>query len=294
MVKNLSIVIISYNTEKITRNCIESVVESINNKIDYEIVVVDNASTDGSVEKIKNLVQIIPSNNLKIIENRENVGFGRANNQGVKNAKGKYVLFLNSDVVIDKVDFQELMTYLDKNVDIGALTVKVRLINNQIDPASHRGFPTLWRSFCFFSGLEGTFGDVYFLKKIFGGYHLLHNNFNTIHEIDSPSGAFFLIRTELFRKLGGFDDKFFMYGEDLDLAYRIKEQGYKIIYYPKWSVTHLKYQSGLQKDLKTKATIKRHFYKAMKIFYKKHYEKQYFWFLNKLIYHFIDLKEKLS
>lgn len=291
--KDLSIIIVSYNTSETTEKCVQSVIKSlaVETSLQYEIVVVDNASKDSSVEILRELTN--DYSNIRIIENKQNVGFSRANNQGARQVEGRYILFLNSDVMINKVDFDDVINYLDKNKDVGGLTVKVNLRDNEIDPASHRGFPTLWRSFCYFSGLERVLGEITSLRKFFGGYHLLDNDFNKIHEIDSPSGAFFLINKELFNKLGGFDEDFFMYGEDLDLAYRIKKQNKKIIYYPKWQVTHLKYQSGLQKDKRTRQTIRKHFYQAMKIFYNKHYVKKYPNFLNKLVYLIIDLRAKL-
>ncbi len=294
---DLSIIIPSYNTVGITKQCIESIVKLIDSQpVTIEIIVVDNASSDNTITEIQILKIKYQNDKLKfkIIQNNQNIGFARANNQGVKETTGKYILFLNSDVIIDKIDFKELVQYFEKNDKIGALTVKINLKKNGIDPASHRGFPTLWRSFCYFSGLEKLLGGRCFLKKVFGGYHLLNNDLETIHEIDSPSGAFFLTRKELLNKLKGFDEEFFMYGEDLDLAYRIKEQGYRIIYYPKWMATHLKYQSGLQKDQKTRAVIKEHFYKAMKIFYKKHYDGKYPWPISQLVYLLIDIKQKLS
>jgi len=284
---DLSIIIVSYNTAKITKNCIESILKSVKDQINYEIIVVDNASTDNSLHEIQDF-------KIRIIKNRDNIGFARANNQAVREAEGRYILFLNSDVEVKKIDFKKLIDYLDDNKKVGALTVKVNLTSGEIDPASHRGFPTLWRSFTYFSGLEFIFGKLSLFKNVFGGYHLLDNDFTNIHEIDSPSGAFFLTRKELFEEIKGFDEKFFMYGEDLDLAYRIKEKNYSVIYYPGFEVVHLKYQSGLQKDKKVARAIKRHFYEAMEIFYKKHYEPKYNFVVNSLVYLLINLKEIFS
>jgi len=175
-------------------------------------------------------------------------------------------------VIADKVNLKELVEYMDRHSNIGGLTVDVRLENGKRDPASHRGFPTIWRSLCYFSGLEKITQRISLLNRIFGGYHLCHLPLTTIHEIDSPTAAFFLIRKDIVDKLNGFDEDFFMYGEDLDLAYRIKEKGKKIIYYPKYRVTHLKHQSGLKhSEQDVQNHTKKHFYKAMKIFYDKHY-----------------------
>lgn len=288
----LSIIIISYNTAQITLNCINSILKSVDNQINYEIIVIDNASTDNSVKELENYA--LRPTSYTLIKNSKNLGFAKANNQGVKEAKGKYILFLNSDVEVKRINFKKLLNYLDKNQKVGVLTVKVNLPNGEIDPASHRGFPTIWRSFCYFSGLEKLLGKIPLFKEFFGSYHLLNNDFAKIHEIDSPSGAFFLTRKELFQQINGFDGDFFMYGEDLDLAYRIKEKNFKIIYYPNYIVTHLKYQSGLQKDEATNRSIKKHFYEAMKIFYKKHYAVRHNLIVNNLIYFLINLREFFS
>lgn len=282
----LSIIILSYNTKRVTRQCLQSLFKNLKkiNKLEWEVIVVDNGSKDGSLQMLENYkVHKL----IKLLKNKKNIGFAKANNQALKIAKGKYILFLNSDVIVEKVDFNKLIVYLDKNPKIGALTVKVRLPTGKIDPACHRGFPTPWNSFCYFSKLEKVFGKMPLIGRIFGGYHLAYLNLNTIHEVDSISGAFYFTRKDILKRLNGFDEKFFMYGEDIDLSLRIKKLGYKIFYYPLFQVTHLKYSSGLKKN--NKAT-KKHFYKAMKIFYQKHYAKHYPLIFNQLIYLLIDFK----
>lgn len=184
---------------------------------------------------------------------------------------------------------------MEKNKDVGILTVKVLLTNEMIDPASHRGFPNLWNAFCYFSGLEKLLGKVPIVGRFFGGYHLTYLDLTTPHEIDSPTGAFFLTRKKILDDIGGFDEEFFMYGEDLDLAFRIKQLGYRVLYYPFYTVTHIKHASGLQNengDVRKK--MKESFYESMKIFYQKHYAKHYPALCNLLVYHVIDLKKKLS
>lgn len=285
--KDLSIIIVSYNTKELTKQCINKTIQALNNSpnIKSEVIVVDNGSTDGSGEMLKE----IQNSKFKIILNNENLGFAKANNEGIVIADGKYILFLNSDVLVNDINFPELIDYLDKNNRIGVLTVKLQLLNGKIDLASHRGFPTIWRSFTYFLGLEKLLGKIPYLSKIFGGYHLLNRDFNTIHEIDSPSGAFYLSRKEILKKVGGFDTRFFMYGEDLDLSFRIKKLGYQIIYYPFFTATHLKYQSGLKKGVG-----KNYFYEAMKIFYDKHFYSKTNPVLNRIIHFLIDLKKRLS
>ncbi|QQG44714.1 MAG: glycosyltransferase family 2 protein [Candidatus Roizmanbacteria bacterium] len=298
--KDLSIVILSYNTKEITSQCIKSLVKSLTSAVlGVEILVIDNASIDGSVEMLQHLAKKYLTKSDKFLFKpiffKDNFGYSKANNKSLLHSTGKYLLFLNSDVIVDNVNFDVLMEYMNSSSEVGGLTVRVNLPNGQIDPASHRGFPTLWRSLCYFSGLEKLSAKLPIANKLFGGYHLLSYSLNIPHEIDSPSGAFFLIRREIFEKLKGFDEEFFMYGEDLDLSFRIKELGYKIKYEPSYCVTHLKYRSGLSNDNDAiRNKIQEHFYEAMKIFYKKHYEKKYPVPINSLIYFLINLKKHFS
>lgn len=288
----LSVIIVSYNTKKILAECLsllkERLGESLPNK-DFEVVVVDNASQDGTREYLQEQTLI------KSIILPDNLGFGAANNRGAKIANGQYLLFLNSDVYLrDKINFQELISFLDENEKKASLTIKLLLDNGQIDPASHRGFPTPWNSFCYFSGLEKVTRNM-LISKYFGGYHLTDRNLKTIHEIDALTAAFFLIKKNVFEKVGGYDERFFMYGEDLDLCYRIKHKQYQIYYYPKYLAHHLKYQSGFKSgNEETTRKMRKFFYEAMRIFYKKHYEKKYTPIINFLVYLGIDIKKLLS
>lgn len=295
MKPTLSIIVLSFNTKETTHRCLLAAIKALKNqKVPAEIIVIDNASGDGSVEKIRNLKSGFK--NLILLENKENVGYSQGNNQGIKITKGEYVLFLNSDAILEDVNFKNLIEYMKQNETVGALTVKVVLPNGKIDPASHRGFPTIWNSLTYFSKLEKIFGKTPFLGKIFGGYHLSYLNTEKIHEIDSGTGAFYLLKKSVLDKVGMFDAKnFFMYGEDLDLSYRVKQAGYSVIYYPLYKVLHLKYQSGLKKsDMAIQEKTKGYFYSAMKEFYKKHYAKMHSNITNNLVYFFIDIKKKLS
>lgn len=288
----LSIIVVSYNTAELTLACLNSVVTSIkNHPIQAEVIVVDNDSTDQSVSRLKSYR--LHGVGFKFIENKLNVGFGKANNIGLKKAEGKYILFLNSDTLLDNVNFLKLISVMDEDEKIGVLTVRVNLENGKIDPASHRGFPTIWRSFTYFSKLEQLTKHIPVLNRIFGGYHLAHLNLETTHEIESPSGAFFLTRKSILDKLGGFDEKFFMYGEDLDLSMRIKKLGFKILFYPSQHIIHLKGKSGMKNnDTKVKVQTSTHFYDAMKIFYDKHYATTNPKIINTLVHWAISLRTK--
>lgn len=293
MSKDLSVIFVSYNTKDLTLQSLSKLQTALSKgKIDAEIIIVDNNSQDGSPEAFKAYAQT--KKNVKTIFNHDNPGFGKANNQGMAIAEGRYILYLNTDVFVPEEPFLDaLIAQMDSNKLIGALTVKVQLSSGAIDPASHRGFPTVWRSFCYYSGLEKITKKIPLLNRMFGGYHLTHLPLTTKHEIDTPTGAFFLSRRDILDTLKGFDEDFFMYGEDIDLAFRIKRLGYIILYDPSYTVLHLKNQSGIKKKNNTKIQkkTKNHFYESMAIFYKKHYEKLYPNWISALVYAAINHKQ---
>ena len=288
----LSIIIVSFNTKEVIKKCLLSIKANFDKyPINFEIIVVDNDSHDGTVEFLLDLEK--KQKNLHIFLNKANLGFGKANNIGLKKSKGKYILYLNSDAIITDIDFRDLIRVMEMENNIGALTVKVVLSNGEIDPASHRGFPTLWNSLTYFSGLERLFFYVPLLNKIFGGYHLVNLNLNNIHQVDVITGAFLLSKKEILDKIGGFDEDYFAYGEDIEMAFQIKKLGYKIIYYPLWKVLHLKSVSGLKKK-RNEVVRKRtsvYFFDSMKIFYNKHYSQNHWWLINKLVFLAIDYKK---
>lgn len=291
---SLSIIIVSFNTKEITKKNLSSLRKDlIKYPLEYEVIVVDNDSRDGSAEFLLDLEK--NWNQLHVILSKKNLGFGLGNNLGLEKSNGKYILFLNSDAIISDIDFRDLIKIMEMQKEIGAMTVKVVLPTGEIDPASHRGFPTIWRSFTYFSGLEKVFANVPILNKMFGGYHLINMNLNNIHEIDVPTGAFLFTKKEILDKFGGFDKDYFAYGEDIEMAFQIKKLGYKIIYYPFWKVVHLKSVSGLKKDnLNIRKKTSYHFYDSMKIFYDKHYAKDHNWLTNKFVHLAIDIKKSFN
>jgi len=290
--KDLSVIIVSYNTKDITLTCIDKLSKALQlGSNTWEIIVVDNNSKDGSQEALQTLHS---KGTIQFIANPDNPGFGKANNQGLFISKGRYVLYLNSDVYVpEKPIFDYIIKKMDTVSRIGAMTLKVDLVDGTIDPASHRGFPTVWRSFCYYAGFEKITYHIPYLNQIFGGYHLAHLPLNTEHEIDTPTGAFFFCRRNILETLRGFDEDYFMYGEDIDLAFRIKRLGYSIVYDPQYSVIHLKNQSGIKKKnnvvIRKKTSI--HFYESMIIFYRKHYERIYPKWITQLVYAVITHKK---
>ena len=220
---NLSIIIVSYNNKKLLKQTLDSIYDTIQ-KINYEIIIVDNNSMDGSIDLVKqNYRQII------IIENKKNLGFSCANNIGINQAKGRYMLLLNSDTVVTDNCFEKCIKYMDEHPDIGALGCKVVLSDGKLDPACKRSFPTPEVSFYRMTGLSWLFPK----SKRFGRYNLTYLDEDAIHEVDSLVGAFMMVRREGIEQVGLLDEDFFMYGEDIDWCYRIKQAGWKIVYYPR-------------------------------------------------------------
>jgi GT2 family glycosyltransferase len=290
---DLSIIIVNYNTGDFIKKCINSILENIPNKIDYEVIVVDNASTDGSLEEVKN-------DKIKIISNKENIGYSKANNKGIKEAQeSRYILFLNPDTVIQKGAIEEMLNFMNTHEDAGASTCKLMMPNGKIDDASHRGFPTPWNAFSHFSGFEKLFPK----SKIFSGYSLGWMDLDSMHAIDVLAGAFMLVRRKAGEEARWWDEDYFFYGEDIDFCYMLKEKGWKIYYVPTVSILHYKGISGgiksVSKEITTaseetkKRTTKCRF-EAMRIFYKKHYEKKYNKLVTWLTYKGIGLKENFS
>ncbi len=296
--KDLSVLILSYNTEDLTKQCLNALTASLSqSNLRSEIIVIDNASTDGSVQMLAEYKKKHHSDHIQLtVEyNTKNNGFTGGNNQALALASGKYILYLNSDVIIHNVDFFVLLEYLDNHKQVGGLTVEVMLPTGKLDPACHRGFPTPWNAATYFLKLEKLFGTVPVVNRVVGGYHMTYRDMNKIHEIDAPAAAFYLTRKEIVDKLKGFDaDNFFAYGEDIDLTYRTKELGYSIVYYPYFRVIHHKWSSGLKsKDPAVRQRTKTYFNGAMKTFYKKHYDKRYPKLVNTIMYWLMDIKSKM-
>jgi GT2 family glycosyltransferase len=215
---------------------------------------------------------------------------------GVQEANGRYILFLNPDIEVHAETLEGMIQFMDQHQDAGAATCKLLMPNGKIDDASHRGFPTPWNSFCHFLGLAKIFGKT----KLFGGYNLGYLGLTKTHEIDALAGAFMLVRRKAGEKVGWWDEDYFFYGEDLDFCYILKQKGWKIYYVPEYSVLHYKGVSGGIKKVshdittaseETKIKSQQERFRAMRLFYKKHYEQKYPWFVTRLVYLGISLKQ---
>jgi len=291
--KKLSIITLSYNTRDLTLQCLESI-KQIGQRQDCEIFIVDNNSSDDSVPAIKKSYPWV-----RLIENKENLGFARANNQAIRLAQGQYILLLNSDTENIDNGIEKTLEYLEQNPQLDVVTCRVELADGNLDWACHRGFPTPWASFCYYAKLEKLFPK----SRLFSKYHLTYQSLSEPHEIDTPSGCFYLVRKSTIDRVGLLDQDYFFFGEDVDWSYRIKQTGGKIYYYPEAKIIHYKgVSSGIKKETaeKTKASaeIKRksvnYFYDAMKIFYTKHYKNKYLFVVNWLVYAGIAIKRKMS
>lgn len=281
---DLSVIIASYNTKDLLKNCLNSLPSFI------EVIVVDNVSKDGSVEMLE---QQFPQ--VRLIKNTQNLGFAKANNQGIKLASGRYILLLNSDTVVPPGTLEEMIKFMEQDLRVGIATCRVELADGSLDPASHRGFPTPWAALTYFTGLEKFFPK----SRIFGQYHLTYLPLDEIHTIDSPSGAFFLMRRDMLDEIGLLDEHYFMYAEDIDLSWRAKKASWKVMFHPFVKIIHYKKKSGREKGSgrlsnEAKEIRKRtigYFYDTMGLFYDKNLRTSYPLWLCPLIFLGINLRK---
>ncbi|NMH86392.1 glycosyltransferase family 2 protein [Flavivirga algicola] len=245
----LSVVILNYNVRYFLELCIKSVQAAISN-IDAEIIVVDNNSEDTSCKMVK---AFFPEVNL--IENKTNFGFSKGNNIGVSQAKGEYICILNPDTVVAEDVFLKLLKFADEKEKLGIVGCKLINGAGSFLPESKRNIPYIRSAF----------------KKLLGNskdYYANHLQENEIGNVDVLVGAFMLLKRNIYNAVGGFDEDYFMYGEDIDLSYRVLKAGYRNYYYGNSSVIHYKGESTLRDKF-----YARRFYGAMQIFYKKHFKK---------------------
>ncbi len=255
---DVSVVIVNYNVKDHVDNCISSIYSANNKNHKLEIFVVDNNSIDGSVKYIKEKYP-----DVNVIANDKNIGFSKANNIALKLAKGKYVLILNPDTLLEEGTFEKLISFCEKNEKVGAVTSKLILANGKLDSACKRSFPTLSVAIPRILGLSKLFPK----SKIFGKYNLTYLDENKTYDVDSICGAFMFIPKSVLDVTGFFDEDYFMYGEDIDLCFRIKKNGFKIFYYPEVTTIHYKGES----TRKTNLSYVNNFYGAMSIFIKKNF-----------------------
>lgn len=280
---DISVVIVSYNTEELLVDCLNSLKTALI-KIKSEVFVVDNDSHDNTVATIKRDFPWV-----KLTENKKNVGFSKANNQSLKNARGRYILVLNPDTKVFPDTIVKMTNFMQKHQNAAVATCRVELPNGTLDRDCRRHFPTPWRAFTHFLG----FSKIFPKSKIFDQYYMGYLPVNVDHEIDSCEGAFMMIAKSAIKKVGYFDEDFFFYGEDLDWCWRFKESGYKIMFTPQAKIIHYKgVASGMKSHSQhlTKATSEskkraiKESTRAMKLFYQKHLQEKYPFFINVLVF----------
>ena len=264
---NLSVVIVNYQTFEMTKNTINSILK-YSYPFSYEIIVVDNASSDDSLSKLQDYFK----DDVKFIASSENNGFAAGNNQALRRVDSDYVLLLNSDTIVWENTLESIYNYMEKHDDVGACGCRVRLENGELDKACKRTFPNVKNSFFRLFHIPTNSED--------DNYNLTNLPDDGIYEIDCLTGAFMFMRKSALDGVGLLDETFFMYGEDIDLCCRIKNGGWKIVYYGESSITHLKGASS--KKQKNKLIYE--FYRAMYVYYKKHHAGDSFFLTNLIVY----------
>jgi len=276
---DLAIIIVNYNTRRELANCLRSIAES-RTRHTYEVIVVDNRSADGSVDMVRRDHPWVHH----IIEADRNGGYAYANNLGLRRAgfgegrtkpKARYILLLNPDTVLPPEALERTVSYMDAHPDVGVLGPKLVREDGSLDKACRRSFPTPLVSCYHVTYLDRLFPS----SPRFARYNLTFLDPDVPAEVDSVVGAFMLVRGDALQQAGLLDEAFFMYGEDLDLCYRIKQHGWRVVYEPSVTVLHIK--GAASRQVSTRAIVA--FYDAMRIFHAKHYRANTCFLVNWLI-----------
>ncbi len=266
---DISVVIVSYNVKEFLQQCIFSLRKSLEN-YQAEIIVVDNNSVDGTGEILK---RSFPD--VRLFENEENVGFAAGCNQGLEVASGKYFLLLNPDTIIQEDTIPTMIDFFEEHPDSGAAGCRILNADGTLQLACRRSFPTPWVAFTKLIGLSSLFPR----SRRFGRYNLTYLNPNEMAQVESISGSFLMFRREIFEKIGGLDETYFMYGEDIDYCFRIRQEGWNIYYVPDTKIIHYKGESTKLASFDNFIA----FYQAMDIFVKKHFKSTFSLFLDIII-----------
>ncbi|MCH7826812.1 MAG: glycosyltransferase [Bacteroidetes bacterium] len=254
---DLSVIIVNYNVKDFLQSLLLSLDEALKN-ITHEIIIIDNASTDGSIQLIRNNFSYVT-----LIDNNKNLGFSKANNLGLKISKGKYLLLINPDTLVSEDTLTEMINFFESHSDVGLAGCKILNPDGTLQLACRRSFPGPWTSFCKVTGLSNLFSN----SKIFARYNLTYLDENKSCEVDAVSGSFMMFTRNVYEELGGLDEEYFMYGEDLAYCFSIQKAGYKIFYVASTQIIHYKGESTKRSSIdETKI-----FYNAMHLFVKKHY-----------------------
>ena len=277
---DVSVVIVHYETPDLLESCLRALGAS-QGPVSMELIVVDNASSQFPESVVR---AVHPSG--RVIKNTHNAGFAVATNQGLREARGRYLLLLNPDAFVEPDTLAQMVSYMDERPDVGCATARLLLENDHLDLACRRSFPTPLRSLFRFAMLSRLFPR----SRLFAQYNLTYLDDGVETEIDSPCGAFMMVRAEVASEVGLLDERYFMYGEDIDWAYRIKKAGWRVMYAPVTTVRHVKRASS---RLEPERTI-RAFHDAMRIFYSEHYHDIYPRWLSWLVFRGIDARQALQ
>jgi len=266
---SLDIVINAFNVKPLVIDCLESIYKQKGKNDNWKVIVADMASKDGTVAAVrKKFPQTI------VLASKHDLGFSKGNNFARSTVKAKNVLFLNPDTKIVGDVIQKTLSILEDRKELGAIGCKVMLPTGKLDYSCHRGLPTIWNSFCHFSGLSKIFPKT----KYFAGYEATHLDYNQSHEIDCITGAYLMIRKKILDKINWWDEDYFWNGEDVEMCYRVKRLGYKIWYEASVTIMHFKgSSSGLYKTAKLQVPKEekigraRDSTRSMRIFIQKHF-----------------------
>ncbi len=269
---DITVIIVNYNVREFLNNALVSLFKSLEG-LEGEVFVVDNASEDGSVEHIRKNYPFV-----HLIANAQNVGFAKANNQALVQSKGKYILLINPDTIVQEDTIKNLIKFFEDHDDAGMIGCKILNPDGTLQLPCRRSFPTPWIAFTKTFGLSSLFPR----SKLFARYNLTYLDPDKTYEVDAVSGSFMMSRRDVYEKIGGLDESFFMYGEDLDWCYRVQQLGKKVYYVPTTSIIHYKGESTRRSDIDELKV----FYSAMRLFVRKHHTGSpiFEWFIYSGIY----------
>jgi len=258
---DLSIIIVNYNTREILRRCLRSIFQQ-NHRVSLQVVVVDNASRDNSPGMVrKEFPQVF------LLENDRNLGFSAGNNRGLPHAQGEFILLLNSDTVVLPGTLENMVTFARRNPEAGILGCKLVRPNGELDWACRRGFPTPLVAMFKFLGFHRVFPR----SRLVGRYNMTYLDPDQTYEVDSVVGAFMMIRRSVLDEVKGLDERYFMYGEDLDLCFRAKQADFRVYYVGQNQIIHIKGASSRKESFR----MNYHFHRAMILFHRKHFCRRY-------------------
>ena len=255
----VSLIIVTWNGKRYAMECLESLRQNTGT-VPVEVIVVDNQSTDGTPDEIERQFP-----NVTVIRNDENLGFAKANNIGLAVAQGKYLGLVNSDVVVPAGCLENILSFMDQNPDIGLLGPKMLAPGGGVGQSVMR-LPTVWNTFCCSLGLHTLFPR----SKLFGGFLMNGYPYDSIDDVEVLTGWFWMVRCQALAQVGGLDEQFFMYGEDIDWSYRFRKAGWRVVFYPESEALHYGAASSAQAPTR--------FYVEMRRANLQYFRKHYGWF----------------